>query len=526
MLTNVKSRSMKSAVLLLTSAMLLLGACSSGTTSTGSNSSTAAPKTTSTETAAPTNDTEKEEEPFPITLMYNFDGVEFPQAGNEVQTYIESVTNTKLTISALPGSAYEEKLPVMIASDDMPDAFPIPRRHQKLPYIINAVQSGLFWEIGPYLDQFPNLSKINPVIYENIKYDGKTYGLPRERALARRALQYRSDWLANVNMEEPKTIDDFYNMLVAFKNNDPDGNSKDDTYGLSAKEVGLWFAPYFGAPNQWKVENGKFIRDVQTEEFLNALKFEKKLYDEGLMNKDFAVVDRAQWTGAVENGQAGVRIDVTGSTAGLDATVKDNFGDAAGMSMVSILEGDHGKAINMEGGHNGFFLFPKSSIKTEEHLLRVLKFFDDLAGDEISNLFQWGLEGVHYEVVDGKAVLLEVDEQAQTIEIGAAYAAPLSTLAAVTNAMPGEQTELGALEAKLNEENVQYGVADPTMPLISETYLEQGAQLETILTDAHIKFVMGTITEEQWKAEVNTWLERGGKKIIAEYEEAYAKANP
>ena len=34
------------------------------------------------------------------------------------------------------------------------------------------------------------------------------------------------------------------------------------------------------------------------------------------------------------------------------------------------------------------------------------------------------------------------------------------------------------------------------MPLISETFLEQGAQLETILADAHIKFVMGSINEK------------------------------
>lgn len=524
MLKNVNVRSKKGLALLLAAAMLIVGACSNGAgTKPANDGPTASPVSSNANQGA--NSTEGEEEPFPISLIYNFDGVEFPAPNNEIQTYIESVTNTKLTISALPGSAFEEKLPVMIASDDMPDAFPIPRRHQKLPYVINAIQSGVFWEIGPYLDQFPNLSKINSVIYENISYEGKIYGLPRERALARRAIQYRSDWLANLNMEEPKTIDEFYNMLVAFKNNDPDGNNKHDTYGLSAKEVGVWFAPYFGAPNQWKVEDGKFIRDVQTEEFLNALKFEKKLYDEGLMNRDFAVVDRAQWSGAVETGQAGVRIDVTGSTIVLDTAAKENLGEEASFSMLSILEGEHGKRINMEGGHNGFFLFPKSSIKTEEHLLRVLKFFDDLAGQEISNLFQWGVEGVNYEVVDGKAVVLEVNSDAPAIEIGAAYAAPLATLMAATNAIPGEQTELQMLEVKLNEENVQYGVADPTMPLISETYLEQGAQLETILTDAHIKFVMGSITEEQWKAEVNTWLERGGAKIIAEYEEAYAKVN-
>jgi len=522
-MTNVNVRSKKGLILLLAAVMLIVSACSSGTSSSN-NEPTASP--VSSNNSQGTNSTETDEEPFPISLIYNFDGVEFPAPGNEIQTYIESVTNTKLNISGLPGSAFEERLPVMIASDDMPDAFPIPRRHQKLPYVINAIQSDLFWEIGPYLDQFPNLSKINSVIYENIKYDGKIYGLPRERALARRAIQYRADWLENLNMEAPKTIDDFYNMLVAFKNNDPDRNGKDDTYGLSAKEVGVWFAPYFGAPNQWKVEDGKFIRDVQTEEFLNALKFEKKLYDEGLMNRDFAVVDRAQWSGAVETGQAGVRIDVTGSTIVLETAAKENIGDEARFSMLSILEGEHGKRINMEGGHNGFFLFPKSSIKTEEQLLKVLKFFDDLAGEEMSNLFHWGVEGVHYEVVDGKAVMLEVDSDDPGIEIGAAYGAPLATLAPATNAIPGDLKELQALEAKLNGENVQFGIADPTLPLISETYLEQGAQLETILTDAHIKFVMGSITEEQWKNEVNNWLERGGAKIIAEYEEAYAKANP
>ena len=520
---RMKAMTRQSLVLLVALTMLVVTACS-GSGGNGKNGATNAPSPTSS-TGGNTTEPPKEEEPFAINLMYNFDGVEFPKEGNDVQKYIEQATNTKLTISALPGSAFEEKLPVMIASGTMPDAFPIPRRHQKLPYVVNAIQSGVFWEIGPYLDQFPNLSKINPIIYENIAYDGKVYGLPRERALARRALQFRSDWLANLNMETPKTIDDFYNMLVAFTKNDPDKNGQNDTFGLTAKEVGLWFAPYFGAPNQWKVEDGKFIRDVQTEEFLNALKFEKKLYDEGLMNRDFAVVDRPQWTGAAETGKAGVRIDVTGSTGGLDVAVKENVGEDAAFSMVSILEGDHGKRINMEGGHNGFFLFPKSSIKTEEHLLRVLKFFDDLAGEEISNLFVWGIEGVHYEMKDGKPVLIEKEGVSHGDEVGSSYAAPLGTLAPATNAMKGEMSELATLEAELNAENAQYGIADPTMSLISETYLEQGAQLETILTDAHIKFVMGTITEEQWRAEVDVWLSRGGAKIISEYEEAYAKAN-
>ena len=164
---NVKIRTKQSLVLLMSAVMLVVGACSNGGTTNKVNVPNSTPN--STDNVAATDDP-TEEAPFAINLMYNFDGVEFPAAGNEVQSYIEKVTNTTLTINALPGSAFEEKLPVMIASGSMPDAFPIPRRHQKLPYVVNAVQSDMFWEIGPYLDQFPNLSKINPIIYEKTQH--------------------------------------------------------------------------------------------------------------------------------------------------------------------------------------------------------------------------------------------------------------------------------------------------------------------------------------------------------------------
>lgn len=464
------------------------------------------------------------EAPFEMRLMYNFDGVEFPPAGNEVHKQIEELTNTTLRIEPLPGSAFEERLPVMLASGDLPTAVPIPRRHQKLPYVVNAVNSGLFWEIGPYLEQFPNLMQINPAIYDNILYDGKLYGLPRVRPLARRAFHYRADWVENLGLQEPKTIEDFYNMLVAFKNGDPDGNGQDDTGGLvmMQNQIGRYFTPFFGAPNQWELRDGEFIRDAMTDEFLEALKFEKRLYDENLLNRDFAIMDRPEWTAAMETGRAGVRNDVTGSATGIEEAIQENNPDAQ-IGMFSVLEGDHGKRVFAEGGHNGFYLFPKSSLPTEEDLLKALGFFDTLAGEEGANLMAWGIEGTHYELVDGKPKHLEDGNYGEVV--GASYSAPLSTLPAATNAMQGEKKPLDILAAEIELENEGFMVADPTLSLISETYLESGAQLETILEDAHVKFVMGEINEEQWRAQVELWRSRGGDKIAAEYAEAYARAN-
>ena len=497
-------------------AMLVTG-CSTGNDgpATGTNG---------TNTGNAGNNNSSSEAPFDMHLMYNFDGVEFPPAGNEVQTRLEELTNTKLRIEQLPGSAFEERLPVMLASGDLPSAIPIPRRHQKLPYVVNAVNSGLFWEIGPYLDQFPNLSQINPVIYENIMYDGKTYGLPRVRPLARRAFHYRADWTENLGMEEPKTIEEFYNMLVAFKNDDPDGNGQDDTNGMvmMQNQIGRYFTPFFGAPNQWEERDGEFIRDAMTEEFLEALKFEKRLYDENLLNRDFAIMDRPEWTAAVETGRAGARNDVTGSAIIIQEAIQDSNPDGR-IGLFSVLEGDHGKRVFAEGGHNGFFLFPKSSLPTEDDLLKALGFFDKLADEEAANLLMWGIEGTHYEMVDGKPQHIEEGNYGEMV--GSPYNAPLSTLNSGVNAMEGDKQELEIRAMEVELENEEFMVTDPTMPLISETFLESGAQIETILEDAHVKFVMGEINEEQWRAQVELWRTRGGDKIAAEYAEAFARIN-
>lgn len=460
--------------------------------------------------------------PFKLSLMFNFDGVEFPKEDNEVQKIIEKVTNTDLELTPLPGTAFEERLPVMVASGEFPDAVPIPRRHQQYPYVLNAVQGGVFWEIGPYLDKFPNLSKINKQIYENIEYDGKTYGVPRVRPMARRVFIYRQDWLQNLGMEEPKTIEEFHKMLRAFTFDDPDKNGKDDTYGIvmNQGQPFNYYAPFFGAPNKWEVtKDGKFVRDVTTDEFFESIKFQKQLYDEGLMNKDFTVIDRPEWTAAVETGQAGVQIDTSNSTINIQNGAQKSNPNAK-FSMFSILENGKGKRIFAEGGHNGFFLFPKASIETEEELLKVLGFFDDLAGEELSNLLAWGIEGEHYNVVNGKAERIPDT----SLDVPGAYGGPLATLPPLDNAMEGTLTELGQLEIDLTKENEKYMVSDPTLALVSDTYLEMGEQLEVILNDAHVKYIMGEIDEKGWKAAVEEWKSRGGDKIAKEYEEAHKTA--
>ncbi len=85
----------------------------------------------------------------------------------------------------------------------------------------------------------------------------------------------RQDWLDNLNLEAPTTLDELYNVMKAFTENDPDGNG------------GLKYG-------------------VDTQEAKDALAFLAKLYAEGIIAEDFSTMDDGGVTEQVASGEAGL----------------------------------------------------------------------------------------------------------------------------------------------------------------------------------------------------------------------------
>ncbi|GGG14816.1 extracellular solute-binding protein [Paenibacillus abyssi] len=458
--------------------------------------------------------------PLDIKIIMHFDGIEFPQAGNPVETAMEEYTNTELTIEAAPGSVTAEKLPAIVASGDMPQV--IGSSWFKDPYMINAFRGDVFWEIGPYLEDFPNLASINPIIYNNISIDGKIYGLPRVRPLARDVYIYRKDWLDHLGLEEPKTVEDFYEMLRAFTYDDPDNNGQDDTYGMAVSGVGMQnrFGPLYGSPNNWEERDGQFVHAVTTPEYLDGLNFFKKLYDDKLISRDFAVLQRAQWEEAFTSGKAGVWPDTSNAIVRMYNRMKEST-PGVELGAFSLFEGPYGNRVPAGGGHNGIFVFPKSSIKTEEELRQILGFFEKLQEEQMHTLFKWGVEGTHYELVDGKPVPIEGSDIHNDVILP--YRLPLGIIPAEVNALQGDITELEILEERLPIENEPYAIHDAAINLISPTQSERGAQLNTMITDVNTKYIMGELDEAGWLEEIEKWRSAGGDLVAQEYSEEAGK---
>jgi putative aldouronate transport system substrate-binding protein len=178
-----------------------------------------------------------------------------------------------------------------------------------------------------------------------------------------------------------------------------------------------------------------------------------------------------------------------------------------------------GEKVFPEPGYKGQFFFPKSSIKTEEELKAILSFFDKLGEVEMQNVIDWGIEGVHYSLENGIAVRSAEQEIKFKEEIFPLEQIPWDGR---FDAHSGKDPFIIKFK-ELSKANVDKIVTNPTYPLISQTAIEKGKQLQQNISDAATKFIIGQLDEAGWNKVIEDWKSNGGNQIIEEFTTEYNK---
>lgn len=434
---------------------------------------------------------------------------------------IEQLTNTSLSIVWVPDNLKEDKLNIALASGALTQIVTI--QDIKNSAFLSAARSGTFWEIGPYLKDYPNLSRMDDNILTNIAIDGKLYGIYRERDLSRQGVIYRKDWLDRLGLQPPNDLEGLYEVIKAFKNDDPDGNGIADTFGLTDRndlKFGAFqtLASYFGSPNEWGWMDGQLVPEFMFDGYKEAMTFMHTLYEEKLINDQFAVMSKQQQWEEFAQGKAGMYIGNMDDARNLSAAaVKLN--PQAEIDMVNRINGPDGKPhVWSQSGHNGMFVFPKSEVKTEGELQQILAFFDQLAEPELYNMLNYGLEDIHYRMKDSGAMELiegEGDRWEQEVR-------PLISLMGMSN--PSLKLFGDPLRDKsdaLNDDNRTFIVLNPAEGLESATQNELGSELRTIINNATYSYILGLIDEQGFQSAVDRWRQAGGDLIIQEVNDAY-----
>lgn len=458
------------------------------------------------------------EQTLPITIMTSAALGNSVTYNSIVKEKVEELTNTRLDIEFVPSASYPEKLNIALASGDMPTILYI---NENTPNVVNAIRRGEFWDVTDYLKDYKHLSKANPIILNNMSVDGRVWGLYRKRPLGRFGYVYRRDWLERLGLSEPKTVDEFYEMLRAFTYDDPDGNGKNDTYGMTVTTSDITFnnvAVWNGAPNGWGFDkDGNLIPSHLTDEYFDTVKLFRKMAEEGLINSDFVVMDAAGWNEPFINGQSGAIVDTCDRAVPLEAGLLANNPNGV-VGVAGVING----RVRPHLGYSGYFAFPKSEVRDEETLRKLLQFMDACSEREVFDLMRYGIEGRHYDLIDGyiqqrtgaNVPREEINDFNQVL-----------TFIDETEGARVVQTQMQKTVDAVQTDNEKYIVTNPAEALISETYMEKGGELDKIVTDARIKYMSGQITDEEYKAEMQRWRTSGGDDVIREINEEYKKLN-
>ncbi|PZD94198.1 ABC transporter substrate-binding protein [Paenibacillus sambharensis] len=461
-----------------------------------------------------------------LTIMADLHTPQVP--GDRIERELEALTGTELVIDWVPDDSYDEKMQAAFATGSLPQAVYI-KNAASLEMYRQAFRSGLFWEIGPLLSEFPHLRKLETEVLRNTAVDGKIYGLYQERPLSRQGIIYRKDWADRLGLKEPTTIDELYVMLKRFTEEDPDGNGLDDTVGLANRSDLVYGAfktvgSYFGTPNGWGIDNGRLKPEFMFRAYKETLQFFRKLHQEGLMNRNFAVTGKQDQADLFVSGRAGVYIGAMVNVQTLHAQLQAVDPDAE-LDVHNRIYGPQGYGIWSIPGYSSVVLFPKSAVATEGELRSILAFYDKLMTPQAANLLFWGVEQEHYQLVDGRAVLQEPYSRFEE-EVKPYQALQIGGPRTIDMLKPDYELPARDKAEALTLENEAYLIDDPTAALDSRTSSALGIRLQEIIRDATFQYIMGDLDDKGFDQAVLQWMEKGGSDIVAEYNEAYKQQEP
>lgn len=242
---------------------------------------------------------------------------------NVVIDYIRDKYNVDLVLDwQAEASEYNNKLSMNIASGSLPDIFFCDNYRT----FLQLAQNGLLADLTDiYDDNISDTIKAIDASFNGrhmgpVTVDGRLMAIPGGNLDGSQSVLWlRKDWLDNLGLEVPETLEDLEKVLSAFVNDDPDGNGVDDTVGLvieatePVKEYSHTFGlePVFYAlgayPNYWmEDENGEVYYGSTGSNMKDALTLIHDWYEKGLIDRQFATRIGSGETEAVfTSGQAG-----------------------------------------------------------------------------------------------------------------------------------------------------------------------------------------------------------------------------
>lgn len=513
---------------------VLVAACS-GSTADTSNSSTAGGEQSNSSSGGdnkqePAPVVEVKEEPVELHIVSRKLGT--ANEDNMILHELENRLNLKLNWEKKPPADYQQTSQVILASGDYPDVMEVWWANAEQE-ITNFAEDGVLAELSGLLSQYGQHILEHRPFQETWLHP---FGDERVFVIPSRFNEYgvdevytvRQDWLDNLGLSMPTTLDEFYEVARAFTFDDPDGNGLNDTVGVGVGKNGaagiFHGSPFqmimgaFGVLYGWNEVDGQLLLYPVMPEMLDALKYYRTLYQDGLVEPEFPIITRERYLENKNQNKYGIEswwpTHLDPGDSAWYRTFKENVPEAELSFLPPFVEAD-GQQRFLGGGLKSYApsiaIFTKDPVKQQ----KAIELVNYLASDEGAELVAFGLEGQHWDDENGKIKVRSLSDEEMNNSGAQLYSWFFRQKVYMRNA-----SDLVFEALNTYKDHVVRPIELPVTP--AQTNYMQG--LNDLTNNRFMKIVVeaNVNPDAEFAQFVDEWYKSGGQELIDQANAAYA----
>lgn len=382
------------------------------------------------------------------------------------------------------------------------------------------------------------------------RFDGKLMAIPETVTdHGPRLLWLRKDWMDELGLEEPKTLDDAFDIIKAFTENGMGASEGEDPVGLvcdtdlvgstsSSYSVDPVFDKFHASPQRWINKKGDIVYGSVTQETKNALSYLHKLYARGIIDQNFALRAQNNLRDLVVNGKCGAFFGLwwTPNNPLVDVYEKDKEADWEPYYLQVQEDEDtyasfrDNKYVVVRKGYE----HPEIVMKIISVLFDYTRYEADDA-DEVNEYFALNVDPTARPLVinvDYNEATFQITKDILAVENGTKKEESLSAIEqsyydACENFLHGKSStpeDWAAYKSRISAVGllVDGGYRSGERKYLDDTDGEIPKSLQQLEKDTFIQIIMGVKPITYFDTFVQEWYEQGGEELT----EQIRKSNP
>lgn len=329
---------------------------------------------------------------------------------------IEKMTNAHVDVDWHEADGYSSSVAttLLMDIDEMPDIVN--------PYsfgIMDLADDGLIVPLDDYLDLMPDIvAAVGEERMDNWRQaDGHIYYIPTVSSIqGSQSMMVRQDWLDQLGLEIPETWEEWVNVWREIRDNDlnDNGDPSDEiplalSYGEDGEKAMTMLMNAFGikasADCQFCVlDDGTYTMVYEHPKYKEFLQAVADLYKEGIIKEDFNTYDYNKIEELMKENLLGTTMTWAVSASNAEYLRENGDEDALWVATAPI-QGPDGAQMIQERELVGSSWCITAGAKQAGKVEDIVRFFNWCFTQEGAYLYNYGIEGVSYEMVEDKPVL-------------------------------------------------------------------------------------------------------------------------